>query len=335
MKKVVSLDEIHASEISSDSLYQEYTKYLQEDICKQFGSVKELISVPCPGCGNKENKNSFQKMGLTYQKCNSCSSLYVNPRPNAKALKDFYQNSKACQFWRKEITRFAESHWLHIHAPRMHWILDLVDEYLPEVKVVCDYQSKYPIFLNKLAEEKSFKSVLSLESILFDQSSESNKIRFDSANTSAYQNKINLLLAFEALERISDLDGFFEFVAKSTQAGALFLLTTATSSGFEYQVLGERAPNLNPINRMNLLSLETLTQKIQTAGFEILELSTPGRLDAQIVQKALNENPNLSADPFWKYIFKSRDEKTWHSLQDFLQLNRLSSHVRIAARKNG
>ena len=333
MKRVVSLDEIQASEISPDSIYQEYTKNLQADIKKYFGAAQDLVEIACPGCGKKENAPAFQKIGLQYRKCSRCMSWYVSPRPGEDKLRDFYQNSSACKYWRKEILHFSESHWLHIHAPRIHWILDLVDEFLPTGSLVCDFQSKYPIFLNKLSEEKSIKLVVSVESLLFEQRTDSPKIEMGSVKSTEYREKIGVILAFETLERVADVDQLFRFASESSQKGGLFLITTATCSGFEYQVLGEGAPNLNPINRMNLLSIEALTKKVEEAGFEILELSTPGRLDAQIVQKALRENPDLMVGGFWEYILKNRDEKTWLNLQDFLQLNRLSSHVRIAARK--
>jgi len=98
-------------------------------------------------------------------------------------------------------------------------------------------------------------------------------------------------------------------------------------------VLGKQAPNINPVNRMNLLSIEALTEMIQTTGFEILELSTPGRLDVDIVKRTIESSGSLDIDPFWKYVFKSGEERTLDSLQNFLQENRLSSHVRVAARK--
>jgi len=69
------------------------------------------------------------------------------------------------------------------------------------------------------------------------------------------------------------------------------------------------------------------------AGFEVIELSTPGRVDVEIVRNVLKSNPDILMPEFIQYILKNRDERTWHSLQDFLQQNRLSSYVRVAARK--
>ena len=126
---------------------------------------------------------------------------------------------------------------------------------------------------------------------------------------------------------------FFETAAQYIEPGGLLLFSTASCSGFEYLVLGEHAPNINPINRMNLLSMKALENKVQQAGFEIIELSTPGRLDVEIVSKALEHNPQIHLDGFWGHFFTRRDDKSRQRLQKFLQENLLSSHVRIAARK--
>ena len=110
-------------------------------------------------------------------------------------------------------------------------------------------------------------------------------------------------------------------------------MASTTSSGFEYQVLGEHSPNIIPIDRVNLLSLEALTGQVERAGFEIIEVSTPGRLDVEIVQKAFEKDPSIPLHPFWQYIFCHRDVHAMHSLQEYLQQYQLSSHVRIAAIK--
>ena len=76
--------------------------------------------------------------------------------------------------------------------------------------------------------------------------------------------------AFDALERHANPKEMFQVASEACKKGGLLLLTTATASGFEYQVLGKKAPNLNPINRMNLLSLECIEKQITSAGFEIV-----------------------------------------------------------------
>ena len=68
-------------------------------------------------------------------------------------------------------------------------------------------------------------------------------------------------------------------------------------------------------------------------GFEIIELSTPGQLDVDLVKNAIKNNPNLKISRFVTYLLQKRDEDSHRSFQEFLQRYKLSSHVRIAAIK--
>ena len=76
-----------------------------------------------------------------------------------------------------------------------------------------------------------------------------------------------------------------------------------------------------------------MTKQIENAGFEVIEASTPGRLDVEMVKKTYEKRPDIPLESFWKYIFSCRNESALHSLQEYLQQFQLSSHVRIAAIK--
>lgn len=155
-------------------------------------------------------------------------------------------------------------------------------------------------------------------------------IRDDMSNI---KEKADVFTAFEVIERLFDPASFIREAYAKCRDGGLFFLTTNTGSGFEYQVLNGKSPRLHPPDRLNLLSIEALQDLLTGAGFELIELSTPGRLDVEIVRSAADSDPSVKLPEVLRYIFQHRDEKAWHSLQDFLQQNRLSSYLRIAARK--
>lgn len=333
MKTVVLLSDLVSSDISYGLLYEKYKRLLETDIVKYFVEPSSLIKVACPGCGEKINKNIYKKMKLDFKVCSRCGTYYVSPRPSPESLERFNKFSNACIFWRKESFNLPESKLSNLHNPRINWVLELVDEYLHDMSFLMDFETRYPYFINQILMQKVFNSIISFNPQLYEHSKLLHNGILKEYNFDDYIEKINLITAFECFERIFDPGHFLSIASKCCRAGGLLLMTTASCSGFEYQVLGENAPNINPINRMNLLSLEALKDRIESAGFEIIELSTPGRLDVEIVRRAVSESDNINIHPFWNYIFESRGENTWQSLQQFLQLNRLSSHVRIAARK--
>jgi SAM-dependent methyltransferase len=213
------------------------------------------------------------------------------------------------------------------------WVLELVDEYLPEGKVFLDYDSKYPDFLSTINEAKKFDRVISISHKLPKEEDLFPKDMIIYDDMSLIEEKVHVFTAFEVLDRIFAPAEFIKEAHRVCRSGGLFFLTTNTISGFEYQMLGDKSPRLHPPDRINLLSIEAIHNRLTESGFEVIELSTPGRLDVEIVRNALESNPEISTPEFFKYIFKNRDERTWHSFQDFLQQNRLSSYIRVAARR--
>lgn len=334
MRKVVLLNDLVPSDITNGFLYEEYKRLLEIDIVSYFIESSCLVAVACPGCGKKTNKDAYKKMKMNFKICSQCGTHYVSPRPDSISLEKFYKHSNACIFWRNGSLNLPESKLHNLHSPRINWILELADEFLQDRSLFMDFETKYPFLIKEIDAQKLFKSIVMFNPKVYEQGRllpDSILTRYETDDD--YHRKVSMITCFESLERMFDPSVLFSTASKCCLPGGLLLITTATCSGFEFQVLGENAPNINPINRMNLLSLEILKERIESAGFEIIELSTPGRLDVETVRRLVDESSDIQIHPFWKYIFELRAEDTWQSLQNFLQLNRLSSHVRIAARK--
>ena len=62
-------------------------------------------------------------------------------------------------------------------------------------------------------------------------------------------------------------------------------------------------------------------------------MSTPGLLDLEIIRHVLDDSTSDPTSRFLSYLFKNRPQRTVNSLVEFLQINRLASHVRLVARK--
>jgi len=334
MKRVVFVEDLSELEIRPDNLYNRYKDLLKDEIMSFFPDKSLFVETNCPGCGGEKPEKAFVKFGFQYCKCGRCGSLFVSPRPTAKMLGNFYQNSRAVSFWRNEMAeKTKESRNRHQLFPVGQWVLELVDEYLPEAKTFLDYHSKYPGLLSTIGEAMKFSRVISISPELPESKGlfPDDTIVYD--DISSIKEKVDVFTAFEVIERIFDPAEFIKEVYQVCQSQGLFFLTTNTFSGFEYQILNAKSPRLHPPDRINLLSIEAIHSILTESGFEVIELSTPGRLDVEIVRNALESNPAIPAPEFLKYIFKNRDKGAWHSLQDFLQQNRLSSYVRVAARK--
>ena len=334
MRKVVLLNDLDISDIISNTLYKEYVQLLEEDVACTLSGKDLLNNIVCPACSEKGVKASYDNLGMIFNICSKCGSHYLNPRPEEDTLNNFYENSKACKFWRKETLNLSDSNLYYIYGPRVHWISGLVDEFIVDEPRLLDIGTKYPYLIKHLlSDENIFKDINVFDQKLFECKDllplEVNVLD----DVYKCKQKVNVITAFETIERMTSPQKLFDWAKCICQQGGLLLLTTASCSGFEYQVLGDKAPNINPINRMNLFTIEALKKCIEDSGFELIELSTPGRLDVEIVRQIINSCEDVGVDPFWKYFFNFRDKHALHSLQTFLQMNLLSSHVRIAARK--
>ncbi len=69
---------------------------------------------------------------------------------------------------------------------------------------------------------------------------------------------------------------------------------------------------------------------LEKAGFKIVELSTPGELDVNIVENTITENPGIAISRFARQILR-QPERVKKAFQAFLSSNQLSSHVRVVA----
>ena len=112
----------------------------------------------------------------------------------------------------------------------------------------------------------------------------------------------------------------------------IFYFTTLNGMGFDIQMLGKYSNSIYPpyhINFFNPKSIELLLKKI---GFKILFIDTPGKLDLSIVE---NNSSFLKGAKkiFFEQIIKNTSKKYKEKFQEYLQANKLSSHMRIVVKK--
>lgn len=333
MKRVVLCDDLREADIRPESLYREYQALLEPESRALFQNKAALSKVNCPSC-DKATVPAFERWAAQYCCCPACGSLFVSPRPDERALGAFYRESRAARFWRQKLAVVTvEARNQSVFQPRFQWLLSIKDQYFSPADVLVDYGSKYPGFLETLCNSREYRRVVTLKPDigLGDWSIPVAVEQVEQPESLGGQ--ADVFTAFEVIERLVDPRTFLNQACSICIPGAFLFLTTTACSGLEYQVLGDHAPNLNPPDRLNLFSIEALTSMIERAGFEILELSTPGRLDVEIVRKTLEAHPDLPVSSFWRYLFQHRGKEARHALQEFLQQYRLSSHIRIAARK--
>ncbi|MCF6303623.1 MAG: class I SAM-dependent methyltransferase [Devosiaceae bacterium] len=143
----------------------------------------------------------------------------------------------------------------------------------------------------------------------------------------------DVVAAFEVLEHLSEPFKMIKAMKRMLRPGGLLLLSTPNVKGFEILTLGVVADAVYP-EHVTLFSPEGITILMERAGLEIVELTTPGVLDCDIVRnKALEGAFDLSGQAFLRSVIIDQWETMGQPFQEFLSANRLSSHMWVAARR--
>lgn len=332
MKRAVVSTGLHDADIRPAPLLSEFKRLSIEGAREYFGDASALVEVNCPACDAAEAGAAFEKQGFQYARCGSCESVYVSPRPSREALNRYYQTSAASHYRVEHFSReTAEARRRHLLRSHAQWMSRLFDEmHAPTPANHLDIGSNSPVLFEELKAVGLFESVSSLWP-LPGLEAEFATIGVRSAADDA--NGYSVVTAFEQVEHhYSPFELAREAYARLAPGGLLFF-TTRSSSGFDLQVLGGRAPYIFVPEHLNLLSIEGLEQLIERAGFRLVELSTPGQLDVELVLRTMAEDESIELPAFADYLLRHRGAEAHADLQEYLQKHRLSSHVRIAAQK--
>jgi 2-polyprenyl-3-methyl-5-hydroxy-6-metoxy-1,4-benzoquinol methylase len=137
------------------------------------------------------------------------------------------------------------------------------------------------------------------------------------------------------IEHLFDPGGFVRQCARLLPAGRLLVLSCPNGLGFDVAQLGAESLAVDP-EHVNLFNPVSLRRLVGSCGFEVMEASTPGRLDAEFVRTAVLEGRHdLSGQPFLRRVLIDEWERLGPAFQQFLAEHGLSSHMWLAAQRRG
>jgi hypothetical protein len=304
---------------------------LEEDFDHLLAEATFVELSSCPACGSEDTHPDFEKMGLKYVGCSQCQTSFANPRPTKEDLDRFYEESEAIKFWNSALVKKTEeARRQYIIGPRASWVLELASTYEKGEGVLVDFYTKYPGYIMEIVRRGHFKEVLLRKPMLSGQ--EISQIVGSKAARSLSPGSVSVVTAFETLERLFDPRAFLEHIFEVLEPSGIAFLTTISISGFDLSLLRDKARSLLAPTHLTLLSDIGIERIMSRSGFDIIELSTPGRLDVALVRDALEREPHLELPPIIRSIL-DRSERVRAAFQDFLQQANLSSHVWVAVQK--
>lgn len=338
---MISHKKINFSEndIRPKNLADGQRKAFFSDVDSLIKKQKCFVKVSCPACGSAGYTQKFKKYGFTYVECKKCQTLFTNPRPTPKILDDFYVHSKGYEYWNKYTFPASEKTRLNkIFIPRVDRILDICKKYDVNTDSILEVGGGFGTFCGELKTRKIFKRIAAVEPTpdlaetcrkkgieIFESLFEKTKFK--------KTDKFDIIASFEVIEHLFDPKEFIKKCYSLLKKGGLLVLTCPNSKGFDFEVLGKECNSIDHehLNYFHPKSIKLLTEN---NGFKVLEISTPGRLDAELVRtKILEGVVDVSSQKFLKMVLIDSWDSLGEKFQDFLSQNGLSSSMWMVAKK--
>jgi 2-polyprenyl-3-methyl-5-hydroxy-6-metoxy-1,4-benzoquinol methylase len=144
---------------------------------------------------------------------------------------------------------------------------------------------------------------------------------------------VDVVASFECIEHLFSPEEFLRSCSGLIRPGGLLCLSCPNGQGFDILTLEAHSDAVDA-EHLNYFNPASLSALVDRCGFETLEVTTPGVLDAEIVRKkALKGEIDLRAQPFLRKILLDDWETLGDAFQDFLVQSRLSTHMWLLARR--
>ncbi|MFX0136537.1 MAG: class I SAM-dependent methyltransferase [Candidatus Hodarchaeota archaeon] len=323
-------------EIRKREIFNEYLRLSSEDAKIFFKDTNQFVKLnSCIACNSQNLSHALVKNNFNYVECGDCDTFFVNPRPTIDMLSKYYSSSPSTTFWVEKFFKpVAEKRREKIFRPRAEYISKFLKR--KNGITIGDIGAGFGIFLeelkNKIPENKFIaiepskdmadicrnKGLIVIEDIL--------------ENLSFAEHKFDVLLSFELFEHLQDPKSFLTKVKDLLNNEGIFIFTTLNGLGFDIQNLWNESKSISPPHHLNFFNPWSIKKISEIVGFEVIECSTPGKLDWDIIEGGI-KNSEIQPGRFWTKFSKYADEDSKESLQGWISKSNFSSHMRVILRK--
>ena len=321
------------SDIRPQKLFDELLRLNKLDVETYFNNVS-MKKINCPACGSK-GKFSFIKNNFSFDECEICKTLYVSPRPDKNHFDAYYKDSSSAKYWATTFYKETEkSRREMLWKPKAKIIKDKIEFFSLKTDMIIDIGGGYGTFIEE------FLKISNIEHIVIEPSEHLSKICHDKGLRviTKFLEEIcegdlpkikKTFVSFELFEHLHDPKIFLEILNDLMDSGDSFIFTTLSSMGVDIQTLWEDSKAVSPPMHLNFLNPRSVEILLKEIGFKVIEISTPGKLDIDI----MNNNIDKIKAKFWKNFLDYSSVQEKNDMQKFLSENKLSSHMMIVCQK--
>jgi len=322
-------------EIRKRDVLNRYLELVKIDAEVFFHDKSTFLSLRCPACGSDRYEVKFEKSGFHYVQCAECDTLFVNPRPTYENLMQIYTNSPSTKFWVADFfLPMAEARREKIFKPRAEYIT----KKFPQLRtdVIGDIGAGFGIFSEELKRLWTDANIVAIEPSVDMAEICRNKgltvLESTMENVDPVSHQFDLLTAFELFEHLHDPGVFAEKARNLLKPGGYLYLTTLNGLGFDIQLFWEKSKSVTPPHHLNFFNPHSIRLLLEKMGFTMIEISTPGQLDWDIVEGGFLQEA-LDPGRFFRMVSKYGSAQAKKDLQSWIGSNNFSSHMRVVAQK--
>jgi len=262
--------------------------------------------------------------GLRYMRCPESGSLFLEELPDAASWAKLLQEVSHHRFSPEGFyPGLAQSRTEHVYTPKLEWIRDVLRLQGLHQPVILEAATPPSTFTYLLKDSGMFSDVRIVDEMALAAGS----------SNPPDGRRVQAAILLESLDRVDDPVAMLQGVAGRMEEGGLLFVTALVCSGFDLAVLGLHNLYLCPPDRANCFSLRGLSRLLTRAGFALIEVSTPGVLDVEVVRAHLQHDPALPLSPFERQLIEADAQHTDGALQAFLQHQGLSSFARLVGKR--
>ena len=252
-------------------------------------------------------------------------------------MADYYAKSENYAYWAKYIFPVSEvARREKIHKPWLERVLDLVRRYGVGTERLIEVGPGFGTFCSVAIDSCSFDEVLAVEPTpeLAQACRDRNVPVIERRIEDAAKDltPADVVVAFEVIEHLFEPTRFVEQAARLVKPGGLLILSCPNGEGFDIAELGPESLAVDA-EHVNLFNPRSLSYLVERFGFEVLESTTPGRLDAELVRDVVLAGRHVLASVFLKSVLIEEWDRLGWPFQQFLAANGLSSHMWLVSRR--
>lgn len=324
MNTVWGASSVSRVDITADSRYQWFIANLAD-----FVAHGDLMRLENPGPAKADKVASIGMFEI--YRCPETGFQFANPRLSTLGtIRNFSANDYADYFATVEQTK--ETRRQIAYQP----VLEYLRQHCPGPASLLEIGCGSGAFLEFLRDDGGYdvEGVEIAPAAIPYQQAKGLKVHQHPIETLNPGRTFDIVLMWSVLDHLADPLEAMRACYRAVKPGGILAVGNVNIDGFDHQMMGYDNFTFRPPGRVNYYNVKALCAHLRLAGFEITDVTTPGKLDVDMVRDYWNANPDRPRAPFLgSLLMEPGNDVAARAFQDFLVSQSLSGYQRVLARR--